>query len=129
VVVTPVIDVQDIERLLEGSREYDEFGDDDYEEFGWYFWLHEGYKDEWTILSPELMARTVKTVGGHEGGGENVEIVVEVSPHVGGIQKFSMESRYFEKLGFYMSHAGCDFDGTFTEVFPKQRTITVYEKE
>lgn len=123
-----MITKDEIERLLEGSREYDEYGDDDYEEFGWHFWLFEGHEDEWTILDQEHMARTVHTIGGHEGGGENVVIVVEVAPHAGGIQKFSMESRFFEKLGFYGSYYGCDFDGTFTEVFPKQKTVTVYEK-
>jgi hypothetical protein len=122
-----MITVDEVESLLEGEREYDEYGDDDYEEFGWYFWLYEGHSDDWTILNSEYMARTVKTAGGGEGGGEYVEIVVEVTPHVGGVQKFSMESRFFEKLGSYYSHAGCDFDGSFTEVHPKQKTITVYE--
>lgn len=125
-----VSDVKDIERLLEGSREYDEFGDDDYEEFGWYFWLWDGHKDEWTVISPEFMARTVHTVGGHEGGGENVEIVVEVTQiSCKREAEWNPQSRYFEKLGYYASHAGCDFDGSFTEVFPQERTITVYEKE
>lgn len=99
------------------------------EDRSWSYWLWDGHTDEWTILSDEYMARTVHTVGGHEGGGENVEIVVEVTPHVDGIQKFSMESRFFEQLGYYGSYYGTDFDGTFTEVFPQQKTITVYEKE
>lgn len=122
------ISLEEIENLLEGNgREYDEEADDQ-EEFGWYFWLWEGHKDAWTILNNKYMARTVHTLGGSEGGGENVEIVVEVTPHFAGVQKFSMESRFFEKLGYYASFDGCDFDGSFTEVWPQQKTITVYER-
>lgn len=124
-----MITVSEVERLLEGEREYDEYGDDDYEEFGWYFWLFEGHKDEWTILDQEHMARTVHTIGGHEGGGENVVIVVEVMQHnIDRVDEWDTESRFFEKLGFYGSYYGCDFDGSFTEVYPKQKTVTVYEK-
>lgn len=113
-------DIHEIEALLEQQ-------DEDYD-FGWFHWLFEGHTDEFHILSDDYMARTVHTVGGHEGGGENVEVVVEVSPHVGGIKKFSMESRFFKKLGWYASFAGTDFDGPMIEVQPRQKTITVYEK-
>lgn len=116
-----------IEALLEGYMEHPD-QEDDGESEGWGYWLYNTGPDKFIKLNDELMARTVHTVGGHEGGGENVVIVVEVTSHVGGIQKFSMESRFFEKLGFYGSYYGCDFDGSFTEVFPKEKTITVYEK-
>lgn len=124
-----MIDKDGIERLLERDREHDEDGDADYEEFDWYFWLNEGHKDEFTILDDHHMARTVQTVGGHEGGGENVVIIVEVMQHsIDRVDEWDTQSRFFEKLGYYGSYYGCDFDGTFTEVFPKQKTVTVYEK-
>lgn len=114
-------DLKFIEGLLEQREEnYD---------FGWFYWLYEGHTDEFHIISDNYMARTVHSTGGHEGGGEHVEVVVEVSPHVGGIKKFSMESRFFKKLGWYASFAGTEFDGPLVEVFPKHKTITVYEKE
>lgn len=96
----------------------------------WYYWLWDGHSDEWTVISETLRARTVHTVGGHEGGGENVEIVVEVEQYgMDQVDTWDTPSRYFEKLGYYGSYYGCDFDGSFTEVFPQQKTITVYEKE
>lgn len=114
--------LHEIESLLTESNPH-------YEDcYGWQFWLHEGGGGEFVMISDELMARTVHTVGGHEGGGEKVVVVVEVSPHVGGIQKFSMESQFFKKLGFYGSYYGCEFDGKFSEVKPQKKTITVYEE-
>lgn len=122
-----MITVQEVENLLIGSREYDEFGDDDYEELSWGHWLHEGTGD-FEKISPSLLARTVKTVGGYEGGGEYVEMVIEVRPTIESREVWYPASRFFKKLGFYTSFNGTDFDGEFFEVFPKQRTVTVYEK-
>jgi hypothetical protein len=116
-----VTDIDEIRALLERQEEnYD---------FGWYHWLHES-DPEFVDIGEGLMARTVRTKGGYEGGGEKVEVVVEVSPHIDGIKKFSMESRFFKKLGWYMSHDGVEFDYSgIKEVFPKLKTITVYEEE
>jgi hypothetical protein len=115
--------------LTSGQRPYEYDGEIYHEEFSWHFWLYEGGDGEFVRLNDQYMGRTVKTVGGHEGGGEYVEIVVEVSPHVDGKKKFSFQSRFFKKLGWYQSYHGVDMDGTFKEVFPKQKTITVYEEE
>lgn len=123
-----MITINEVESLLTSSREHDEFGDEDYEEFSWSFWHWEAPRKTFTLLNDEFMARTVHTRGGGEGGGENVELVIEVTAHVNGIQKFSMESRFFRKLGFYGSYYGTDWDGSFDEVFPHEKTVTVYEK-
>lgn len=123
-----MITAQEVESLLTSSREYDEFGDDYYEGFSWSFWLYEASGTEWTKLNEEYMARPVVQKGGGEGDGESVRLVIEFTAHVDGVQKFSMESRFFEKLGYYGSYYGTDWDGTFNEVFPFQKVVTVYEK-
>lgn len=122
-----MITKDEVESLLEGLGGEADEDSDNYERVGWGYWLYEGTA-EFTLLNEEYMARTVQTKGGSEGGGSEVVVIVEFTPHVNGIKKMSMESRYFEKLGFYGSYYGVDFDGTFTEVFPKQKTVTVYEK-
>lgn len=123
-----MITIDEVESLLTSQREYDEFGEDYYEEFSWSFWHWEAPEEDFTIINDEYMARPVYRKGGGEGGGESVRLVIEVSPHVNGIQKFSMESRFFEKLGYYGSYYGTDWDGSFHEVFPHQKMVTVYEK-
>jgi hypothetical protein len=63
----------------------------------------------------ELPLKLVHSVGGGEGGGEYVERVFE---HAG----------IFVKLtGYYASYSGTDWDEDVVQVFPKQKTITVYE--
>lgn len=94
----------------------------------WYHWLFEAVN--FTDIGEGLQARTVFSEGGHEGAGQNVEIVVEVTQETCDREKeWNPQSRFFKKLGFYASYDGCDFDGSFFEVFPQQMTITVYEKE
>lgn len=39
---------------------------------------------------------------------------------------FEVGGRLFRKSGYYASHYGTDWDGAFEEVFPEQKTITVY---
>jgi hypothetical protein len=61
----------------------------------------------------------IEKVGGKapcEGGGEDVSVVIKIG------------DQYFEKLGYYASHYGCEWDGSLTEVKPVEKTITVYER-
>lgn len=125
------MEASDFEELLTTGDRAFEYGDQKYQEpFSWYFWLYEGGDGEFVRLNDQYMARTVKTVGGSEGGGEYVEVVVEVTQEsCKREEEWNPQSRYFRKLGWYQSYNGTDFDGKFKEVFPKQKTITVYEEE
>ena len=49
-----------------------------------------------------------------EGGGEDVWIIVGVG------------TQLFRKYGYYASHYGTDWDGSFEEVTPVEKVITVY---
>lgn len=46
------------------------------------------------------------------------------------VKHFIDHDVYIKVSGFYTSYNGCDFDGweDCSEVFPQQKTITVYEK-
>lgn len=112
----------DFESILIGTDDDDPFS----QYRGWSFWLYES-PYEFTPISQDLMARTAKTVGGGEGEGEYVCVVVEVMQLSCQHDNEWKTNRFFEKLGFYTSYDGVDMDGTFSEVFPKQKTITVYE--
>lgn len=54
---------------------------------------------------------------GGEGQGEYAEVIFTVDGR-----------RFFRKTGSYYSYDGYWWDGPFREVFPKQKTITVYEE-
>lgn len=89
---------------------------------GWDYWLYEeAYSGRIHGLDEAWDVRVVRTVGGGEGDGEHVEIVFEMMDMDG-------VTRYFRKTGGYASFAGTYWDGPFEEVFPQQKTITVYEK-
>jgi hypothetical protein len=86
---------------------------------------------DWTVLvdsdfwyspeyySLELRGESVKPVfverTGGEGQGDYASVVFQVG------------TQFFRKEGYYASHYGYDWDGTFSEVSPVQKTITVYE--
>lgn len=57
--------------------------------------------------------------GGREGQGE----------YVCGVIYFKKYNLYLKIEGFYSSYNGCDFEDDWFQVFPKSKTITVYEKD
>lgn len=57
----------------------------------------------------------VEDVGGGEGDGDTRYLV------------FKLGSQFFRKDGYYASYDGSVWDGDFYEVFPREKTITVYE--
>jgi hypothetical protein len=96
-----------IESAIEGSIDFD----------GWGEVKYNGNGDK--VLDITLDGETVPVTKvdsfGGEGMGEEIWVVVQVG------------DQYFEKDGYYASHYGTDWDGSFTEVSPSQKTITVYE--
>jgi hypothetical protein len=112
---------EEIRELLE-NNDNEDYGS------GWSFWLYES--DDFVNISPNLQARRVYARGGGEGGGESVEIVIEVRHQGLTIPEFN-GSRFFQKLGSYYSHAGVywdDYDHSYSEVSPVIKQVTVYEK-
>jgi len=62
----------------------------------------------------------VSSEGGYEGDGEHMEIIVQIVDPEGNIT--------FHKLtGYYNSWDASSWDDKFIQVYPKQKTITVYE--
>lgn len=57
---------------------------------------------------------------GGQGQGDEYWLVIRVEN--GG------KSRWFKKPGYYQSYSGGELDGNLYEVFPKQKTVTVWEK-
>lgn len=55
--------------------------------------------------------------GGYEGGGDYAERVVHFKDH----------NVFIQITGYYSSYDGTTWDGTWKEVAPKEKTITVYE--
>lgn len=82
----------------------------------WNFWRDESSTEEVTDLGT---VTRVQTEGGASGDGEYTHVVVQVTQ--------DSLVRYFKKPGYYSSYGGTDWDGTFHEVKPYTRTVTVYE--
>lgn len=65
-----------------------------------------------------------KQLGGEDvfpGGQGEIYVVLKLT--VDGREQF------FKRSGTYASHCGTDWDDELVEVFPKQKSITVYERE
>ena len=62
------------------------------------------------------LAPIVHEEGDCEGGGDHSEVVRHFTDH----------NVYIQVTGYYSSYNGTDWDGNFTEVSPKEKTITVY---
>jgi len=60
-------------------------------------------------------------LGGREGGGEQVEWVFKLD--------FDNNPRYVLITGFYSSYNGTDWDSGYTEVYPREVTVTQYFDE
>ncbi len=104
------ISVSEIERLLGNHR--DAYG------YGWNFWYHENIEP--TAIAVDLDAEVVAK-GGPTGYDYEVWFVIKVTD-------LDENERFFRKTGYHSSYEGYDWDGGFSEVFPKQKTVTVYEK-
>ncbi len=83
---------------------------DVYEDF-----LHGQIGNKLKINDIEL--EIVYTEGGYEGAGENVEVVFEIA------------GTFWQVVGGYCSYEGISWDNIREpdQVYPKQKTITVYE--
>jgi hypothetical protein len=86
---------------------------------GWSFWVWFGKNDSEFV--PGLgTVKVVDTVGGSEGDGEYMHVVVEVVSADGSVA-------YFKKTGTYDSWDSNDWDGDLEQVQPVSKTITVYD--
>jgi hypothetical protein len=63
----------------------------------------------------------VHQVGGGEGEGEYVERIFKY------VSEEDRSDYFFKFTGYYASYSGTSYDEGFTQVFPKEKTITVYE--
>lgn len=85
---------------------------------GWDFWYEECYEP--VALTPDLDAEVI-VKGGPTGYDYEVWFVIKVSGLDG-------TERFFRKNGYYNSYEGHEWDGSFDEVFPQTKTVTIYEK-
>lgn len=88
-------------------------------EVGWYHWRDT--RNEPALVLGVGLVETVDDHGGGEGNGDETWVVVQVTDVETG------DVTYYRKNGYYSSFDGTDWDGSFTEVTPSERTITVYE--
>lgn len=90
----------------------------DGEELDWYNLAWEDYDQETlNIEGEEVKFSLVESDPGGEGHGEYVFLVIKVGDQL------------FRKEGFYASHHGTDWDGDFSEVEPKEVTVTKYVRK
>lgn len=76
-------------------------------------WEDHGF-DTVEIDGEVLPFEVVKSKGGGEGQGEYCYVILKVG------------DQHFKKEGYYASHYGTDWDGSFFEVFPTEVTVTKY---
>jgi hypothetical protein len=108
--------VNEVEALLESYEQ-------DYEG-GWYWWKYESNRDEGVTVTGLGKVWVVEEIGGGEGGGEDMSLVLRVRDETG---KYPT-TRYFQKNGYYASFGGSSWDGSFVEVQPVSRTVTLFEE-
>lgn len=76
---------------------------------------NDGYKSEITLRGNTVEVEKVASKPAEEGGGDTIFVVIRIG------------TQFFKKEGYYVSHDGEYWDGYLTEVFPEEKTITVYE--
>lgn len=104
--------IDDIESTLENFE-------DKYGNSGWGCLKYEAGSKP--VLIPELgTVQVVDSVGGYEDDGAYVHLVLKVTSDEGNV-------RWFKKEGYYASYDGTSWDGDFSEVHPREKTIVVYE--
>lgn len=120
---------RDIEEIFENhefvyegirSKYYGELAGQPYRdvETGWDQWEEVGSEGE--RVDGLGLVHLIEDFGGGEGSGETRYLVFSVTSEDG-------SERFFKKNGYYASHDGSYFDGSFDEVVPVRKTITVYE--
>jgi hypothetical protein len=92
---------------------------EDHSDEGWSFWSWYG-KNDTEFVDGLGRCRVVDTVGGSEGDGEYMHVVIEVTTEEG-------EVLYFKKTGTYDSWDANDWDGDLERVAPALKVITVYD--
>lgn len=91
---------------------------DNHEELSWSEIAWEDCDQETlNIDGEEVKLSLVESDPGGEGHGEYVFLVIKVGDQL------------FRKEGFYASHHGTDWDGDFSEVEPKEVTVTKYVRK
>lgn len=104
---------RDLESMVDNEEvEYDYSGSTE-TMGGSEFWSEIQWGSDHFVFPGIGKATRVDSAGGMDEG-SNIWTVFEVG------------GRLFRKSGYYASHYGTDWDGAFEEVFPEQKTITVY---
>lgn len=122
-------DVRDIEQRFEDhefvsegfySKYYDGLAGQPYRsvDTGWFAWQEVGSEGE--QVEGVGLVHLVEDFGGGEGSGETRYLVFSVTDDQGSV-------RFFKKNGYYASYDGSSFDGSFDEVVPVEKVVTVYE--
>lgn len=80
-----------------------------------------GHDDDDIFKPAELgLGKTEQVHNDREGGDYDTMVTV---------QHFKDHNVYISLSGYYSSQEGTTWDGDFKQVFPKQKTITVYEPD
>lgn len=110
----------EVEELLESYTTTSNWDGEEYtNEWSWDTWAWE--TAEAGEVVPHLgTVKVMDTYRGGEGGGEDIELVFEITFEDGTV-------RWFRKTGYYQSYDGSNWDGAFKEVRPVQRMVTFYE--
>ena len=75
------------------------------------------YEIQEELKKHKLVYKVVDEVGNREGGGDYSHLVFYVVE----------EDKYYKLEGYYSSYNGTYWNGFVTEVYPKEKTIIVYE--
>ena len=95
---------------------------------GTYSWMEIQEELEYgdkSVVVPGVGLLQLEHSFGGEGQGDQYYIVLSLTMEAG-LQDDGFV-RYFRKDGWYASHDGAYLDGSFYEVTPQQKTITVWE--
>ena len=117
------MNLNEIEKaLLDHARDITGYDD------GWNFYTDLGYWKSKRNPSSATVdglgeVEFVESTGG-EDEGSYASIILKVTSGCAGC---GQSTRYFKKEGYYASYEGYEWDGEFKEVFPTQKTITVFE--
>lgn len=111
---------QDVLSAIHEARGWDEYSSyNEWTDWTKYNAAGETYAEKYqnpvmlTLGDAEYEVKLVEETGGPDEG-SNASVVIQVG------------TQFFRKEGYYASHYGHDWDGSFEEVHPKVKTITVY---
>lgn len=106
------IDAKSLAGLL-----YSHFGDGDSTASPWNDIHYELDTEVSTYLGEDVYIYQVATGGGMDKGINGYTVIKVVTDEV----------QYFRKDGYYASYDGFEWDGDFYQVYPYEKTITVFE--